>query len=117
MEARSDYLGYVTPASESELNIISSILIFLQNESINTQDLRTLGSDVTMTKSRFKKGIISYLQIIIEMLLPWVICLVHENEKSFQKLPGNCSIYHEFIWFKIKSKLPIIKVSKQLFNQ
>lgn len=75
-EPGSEFIGHVTPSSGSALNITKAIIKYLEEENIDTAELKAVGCDGTVTNTGLKNGIISCMVELV-LQLPrgefWVI--------------------------------------------
>lgn len=85
-EPGSKYIGHISPTSGSADSISKSILEFLEDDSIDSSNLRAIGCDGTVVNTGQKGGVIRKLEIKLNCPLQWNICQLHGNELPFRHL-------------------------------
>lgn len=84
-EPGSCYIGHVTPASGTAIDISKCILNFLDEHEAR-QFLVAVGCDGTNVNTGHKGGVIRLLEKDLKYPLQWIVCLLHFNELPLRHL-------------------------------
>lgn len=85
-EPGSTYLGHVMPSSGSAAAIKESIVAFIEESHINSDDLMAMGCDGTAVNTGKKGGAIRLLEEHLNRSLQWFVCMLHANELPLRHL-------------------------------
>lgn len=93
LEPGTSFLGHVTTLTGSSANMKESIMNFVQENSMNTDNLIAIGCDGTAVNTGKKGGAIRLIEEHVNRPLHWFVCLLHGNELPlrhlFEKLDGS----------------------------
>lgn len=85
-EPNITYFGHTTSDSGSAANIKSSIINYLNDKSVDLNQLSVVGCDGTVVNTGLKGGIIRLLETELKRPLQWFICQIHANELPLRHL-------------------------------
>ena len=95
-EPGSKYITHITPASGTAVNITKAIFKFMQEDEIDTSNIKVVGCDGTnVNTGTATGGVIKHIEEKLGRPVHWSVCLLHLNEllfqKIFQKIDGSTS--------------------------
>ncbi|XP_050508651.1 uncharacterized protein LOC126885902 [Diabrotica virgifera virgifera] len=85
-EPGSAYFGHVTPNSGSAKDIVSSILSYMSDNSIDNSNIKALGCDGTATNTGTLQGAVLLLERALKHPVQVVICMLYLNELPLRKV-------------------------------
>lgn len=85
-EPGSAYFGHVTPNSGSGKDIVSSILKYMRDNSIDSTTIKALGCDGTATNTGVLNGAVLLFERELKHPVQIVICMLHLNELPLRKV-------------------------------
>jgi hypothetical protein len=94
-EPDAHYLGHISPSTGEAKSVSTGIISFLEENSIDVNELVAVGCDGTNVNTGAVGGVIRRLEEHISRPLQWFVCLLHANELPLrhllQKLDGATS--------------------------
>ena len=88
-EPGSLYMGHVSPQSGSAEHISISILKFVLDKNIETDNVIAIGCDGTVINTGVRNGVIRKIETDMGKPLQWLICQLHSNELPLRHLLQN----------------------------
>lgn len=88
-EPGSSFIGHTSPLSGSAKCIQRSIVHFLEEKNISTENLAAIGCDATVVNTGHKGGVIHLFEMHLGRPLQWLICMLHVNELPLRHLIQN----------------------------
>jgi hypothetical protein len=85
-EPGDEYMGHVTPSTGKSMDLKNSIVEFLSQNDINTEQLVAIGCDGTNVNTGCEGGVIRLLELHCNKPLHWFVCLLHMNELPLRHL-------------------------------
>ncbi|GBO26095.1 hypothetical protein AVEN_206147-1, partial [Araneus ventricosus] len=83
------YVGQVTPASETRSDIAKCIHKYLEDNNIVSNEMEAIGCDGRSKNSGWKNGVICNIELKIQRPPQWLICLLHFNQLQLKNLFEN----------------------------
>lgn len=85
-EPGSKYFGHVTPINGTGKEIVTSLVKYCEEKTVDLKKLKAIGCDGTAANTGTSNGVITLFENKIQQPLQAVVCLLHLNELPFRKI-------------------------------